>query len=240
MLPQFVQSLQVLRSLHQVGRGIIWQMIDDDPQAGHLVGNPHHLGQQRGASNDVNLQPGFCQKLQVCDELRLRQFGCEAPPPQVPDADTEKERILVEASEIASKTGLAWFEVSNRSDENRVLRRKVENPLVVFDERTRLHLDDAGDSERLRESDKLVGEDSPVQLRLILGRPGYAARASRIVEMRVRINDRSGRSRAAGLSDGGARSRQKRSPLHGSMQPRYPNPAPGARRVACKCPRARE
>src|ERR1039458_7195530 len=172
MLPQFVQSLQVLRSLHQVGRGIIWQMIDDDPQAGHLVGNPHHLGQQRGASNDVNLQPGFCQKLQVCDELRLRQFGCEAPPPQVPDADTEKERILVEASEIASKTGLAWFEVSNRSDENRVLRRKVENPLVVFDERTRLHLDDAGDSERLRESDKLVGEDSPVQLCIILGQIG--------------------------------------------------------------------
>lgn len=82
--------------------------------------------------------------------------------------------------------------MTDKTLDERLGAREVENPFIVFNPRTRLDDDGAGDAQRLGDGFKLGGEDRAVEKRVILSGKGNALRAGGIVEVGVRIDNAAG------------------------------------------------
>ena len=191
-------------------------MIEHHAQIRHAVGDPHHGVHQFGGSGLAvsSTIPASAIAFKPGDELGLRELVGEVAAPQIAVTDAQKQRILTKTVEISRKSASARLQMSDCSDDDGVIFGDVEHPLVVFDERARLHLDGADDPERLGDFAIARRQRRHVQRLVVLRRPGHAARPRGVEQVNVRIDNRDGgllRKRRSGRS---RRSRQKIPPSH--------------------------
>ena len=98
---------------------------------------------------------------------------------------------------LGDQGGLREFPMTDEADDGFLLRGKIENPLVVFHQRT--GLDDDGFLDAMRRCHREpVGRQHGAVQRCALARPRHATGTRGIIEMRVRVDD--ARRRRCGLN----------------------------------------
>ncbi len=88
-------------------------------------------------------------------------------------------------------------QVADEADDERLLGRKVEHPLVVLDPRAGLDDDGAGHGPGSREGEVILGQHRAIEQLVLAGGPRDTLRAGRVVEMGVGVDDGQGRPPAA-------------------------------------------
>ena len=120
----------------------------------------------------------------------------------------------MEPFQVLAKVRLAGLQIPDRPDDDLVLRRHVEHPLVVLEPGAGFHFDRAYDAQRHGDLAIPVGQRRLVQDLVIFRRPGHALRARRVEQMNMRVDDRQG----CGLSKNGAcRGAEQSSAIHAGI-----------------------
>src|SRR5580704_14670984 len=96
----------------------------------------------------------------------------------------------MEAFEVIAELRSARFQVSDGPDDDRVLGRNIQHPLVVLEPGAAFYFYGSHNAESLSNLAIPVRQCGPVEYRIILLRPGYALGAPRIEEMYMCVDDR--------------------------------------------------
>ena len=106
------------------------------------------------------------------------------------DCVVELEVIPEDRGRIQVALRLAGLQIPDRPDDDLVLGRHVEHPLVVLQKGAGFHFDRAYDAQRHGDLAIPVGQRRLVQDLVIFRRPGHALRACRVEQMNMRVDDR--------------------------------------------------
>src|ERR1700733_7989470 len=96
----------------------------------------------------------------------------------------------MEAFEVIAELRSARFQVSDGPDDDRVLGRNIQHPLVVLKPGAPFYFYGSHNAESLSNLAIPVRQCGAVENRIILLRPGYALGAPRIEEMYMCVDDR--------------------------------------------------
>src|SRR6185503_1176244 len=124
-----------------------WEMVDDNPEIGNLVGDSHDRLQKIDAGIcRIEYEIGLSQQLQSTDECGIVRLFGDVTAPQVSISYPPKQRILVVPRQHVAVIRLVGLQIANDADDDRVALSDLEHPQVVFNPGARFNLDRADDS----------------------------------------------------------------------------------------------
>src|ERR1700722_5719378 len=122
-------------------------MFDDNPQLRHPIADLNDTRQNGKSTDDIDFEPGLSEQFEVCNRLWLAEVFAKISIPQVSDADAVESPALQEALQAVSESGLANFDVATGAQDDRITRRQIKHPLVVFKQRAGLDFNHALDAQ---------------------------------------------------------------------------------------------
>src|SRR3954451_15231228 len=119
-------------------------------QIRYLVRQPHSgIDEIELRIRDLKRESCGGKGFRILNELRL-VYGCdEVVTPDIAVPDSKKELVPVISFQVLAEFRIERIQVTNHSDDKRMVCDEIQHPEVVLDPGTRLHFDSALNSQRL-------------------------------------------------------------------------------------------
>ena len=150
-------------------------VVDDDTQLGDGIGD----FERALAASEVEGEIAVREQAELFDVIGIPAAR----------TDAAVDRILREAIEVGFEGVVVGIEVADEADDERVVLREVEDPLIVFDPFAALDDDDAIDASGHCDILTTIGAGRFVEDGVVLGWPGGALGARGVVKMDVGVYD---------------------------------------------------
>ena len=190
VLPLGFQSLRIAGSA---------EVIDEDAKIGKIGGEFGRVRQVGRCAVQIEFQTVLGEEFGSCEygiAFRLIEQKRAAP------ANATEDRVRSEALQVRGKLR-SRIEMADETDDGLLLGGEIENPLVVFHQRTGLDDDRFLHAMRRCDGQPVGRQHGAIELGAF-PRPRHAARTRGIIKVRVRVDDP--RRRCCGLHDFGEQS----------------------------------